>query len=231
MVADALQFLRQRQQENGTFVREGWMSESNGTAERAEAIRRQSIAVLDEMVEKAREHGLAQLPPALELYREKLRENTYDVLVVGEAKRGKSGFVNAPIGRDVPPMAVDAATGRVFRIRQAEQKAYRVRFAGNSARETTAEDLSRCGSRVDADAGLAPDLEGLVHWIAVAAPVRFLPTRVNVLDTLGLGALYAGHPHHASVRAGGGRGDLRAGERAAHDRRRPEVHGEGNDRD
>ena len=40
-------------------------------------------------------------PAALGRYRHKLRENAYKVLVVGEAKRGKSTFVNALIGRDV----------------------------------------------------------------------------------------------------------------------------------
>lgn len=171
------------------------MSESNGTVEQVEAIRRQSIAVLDEMVGKAREYDLADLSVALDPYRKKLRDNTYNVLVVGEAKRGKSSFINALIGRDILPMDVDVATSQVFRIRSVkpEQVAYRVRFADDSAREITAEDLSRYGSQVEADAGLAPDLKDMIHWIEVDVPVRFLPPGVNILDTPGLGALYKEH--------------------------------------
>ena len=57
----------------------------------------------------------------------------------------------------------------------------------------TAADLSRYGSQVVTDREGVPRLDQLVRWIEVDVPARFLPANVRVLDTPGLGALYAGH--------------------------------------
>jgi ribosome biogenesis GTPase A len=86
---------------------------SGNVTEQIEGIRRQTVAVLDDLIAKAGEFELADPPAALGRYREKLRENAYKVLVVGEAKRGKSTFVNALIGRDILPIDVDVATMEV----------------------------------------------------------------------------------------------------------------------
>ncbi|MGH3090097.1 MAG: dynamin family protein, partial [Rubrobacteraceae bacterium] len=142
---------------------------------------------------KAGEFELAAPPPALAQYREKLKENSYKVLVVGEAKRGKSTFVNALIGRDILPTDVDVATSQVFSIRPSERESYRLRFEDGSAREIAAEELPNYGSQVMIDAGIVPSPEEIIRWIEVDVPVQFLPKGVSVLDTPGLGALYAGH--------------------------------------
>ncbi|HEX2148816.1 MAG TPA: dynamin family protein [Actinomycetota bacterium] len=115
------------------------------------------------------------------------------MLVVGEAKRGKSTFVNALIGRDILPTAVEVATSQVFNVRPAKQEAYRLRFEDGSARQITAADLPRYGSQIMADAGVVPAPNEIIRWIEVDVPVRFLPPGVSILDTPGLGTLYAGH--------------------------------------
>ena len=120
-------------------------------------------------------------------------DNTYQVLVVGEAKRGKSTFVNALIGRDILPTDVDIATSQVFRVCPAEGEAYRLRFEDDSQQEITAADLPRYGSQVVADTEGVPRLDQIIRWIEVDVPVRFLPANVRILDTPGLGALYAAH--------------------------------------
>src|SRR5215207_3790693 len=168
------------------------MHPSNVT-EQIEKVRQQSIAVLDALVAKAEEFELAKPPEALECYRQKLRENTYKVLVVGEAKRGKSTFVNALIGRDILPTDVDVATSQVFNIRPSEQEAYRVRYEDGSEREILPEDLPLYGSQARAPAGYLPTSSQIVRWIEADVPARFLPKGLSILDTPGLGALYAGH--------------------------------------
>jgi GTP-binding protein EngB required for normal cell division len=162
-------------------------------AEQLEKIRQQSVAVLDGLIAKGAEFELAEPPETLKQYARKLRENTYTVLVVGEAKRGKSTFVNALIGRDVLPTDVEVATSQVFNVRPSEREAYRLRFEDGSAREIAAGDLARYGSQVMVDAGVVPALNELIRWIEVYVPVRFLPPGVSIRDTPGLGALYAGH--------------------------------------
>jgi GTPase SAR1 family protein len=166
---------------------------SGNMTEQTEGIRRQSVAVLDALRAKAGEFELGEPPEALGRHRRRLRENTYKVLVVGEAKRGKSTFVNALIGRDILPTDVEVATNQVFNIRPAKREAYRVRYEDGSAREITAGDLPRYGSQVMADAGIVPTPGEIIRWIEVDVPVRFLPPGISILDTPGLGALYAGH--------------------------------------
>ena len=92
------------------------MSQVNCIADRVEAVRQKTLATLKSLVEKGKEFGLPAPPAGLDDFRRKLEDNTYQVLVVGEAKRGKSTFVNALIGRDILPTDVDIATSQVFRI-------------------------------------------------------------------------------------------------------------------
>ena len=67
---------------------------AGNVTEQIEGIRQQTVAVLDELMANAGEFELADPPAAFERYRQKLRENTYKVLVVGEAKWGKkSAFI------------------------------------------------------------------------------------------------------------------------------------------
>src|ERR671916_3351966 len=166
---------------------------SGNKTEQTEGISKQSVAVLGALTAKAGEFELGEPPQALGRHRRRLRENTYKVLVVGEAKRGKSTFVNALIGRDILPTDVEVATSQVFNIRPAKQEAYRVRYEDGSAREITAGDLPRYGSQVMHDAGIVPKPDEIVRWIEVDMPVRFLPPGISILDTPGLGSLYAGH--------------------------------------
>jgi GTPase SAR1 family protein len=113
--------------------------------------------------------------------------------VVGEAKRGKSCFINALIGRAILPTDVDIATSQVFLISKADQEAYRLRFEDDSTQDIAATDLPRFGSQVLADVAGTPRLDQLIRWIEVDAPARFLPDGVSLLDTPGLGSLYAAH--------------------------------------
>jgi GTPase SAR1 family protein len=166
---------------------------SGNVTEQIEGIRRQTVAALDDLLGNAGEFELADPPAALGRYHHKLRENAYKVLVVGEAKRGKSTFVNALIGRDLLPTDVDVATSQVFNIRPSEREAYRVWYEDGSVREIPPEDLPRYGSQIGANAGIVPTADQVIRWIEVDVPIRFLPKGVSILDTPGLGALYAGH--------------------------------------
>lgn len=169
------------------------MNASNDVQKQADAIRKETISILEELEAKAETYELAKPPAAFRLYREKLAENTYNVLVVGEAKRGKSTFVNALIGRDILPTNVDVATSQVFRVTHAEREAYRLRFEDGSQRPVSAEELKIYGSQMEADEKGEPQLAEVIRWIEVDVPVAFIPHGVSILDTPGLGALYASH--------------------------------------
>jgi GTPase SAR1 family protein len=162
--------------------------------EQANEVRNETISILDGLAGRAREFELPKPPEALARYHQRLVENTFKVLVVGEAKRGKSSFVNALIGQDILPTNVRVTTSQVFDIRLADREAYRLRFEDNSEREIMRDDLPRYGSQVLEDAGERPALDQVIRWIEVDTPtIRFLPPGVSLLDTPGLGALYAAH--------------------------------------
>ncbi len=157
------------------------------------ALRQNSLTVLDELCAK---RPTCDLPAPLEtlgLFQQRLDDNRYRVLVVGEAKRGKSSFINALIGRPILPTDVDIATSQVILVDKAPVEAYRVRFEDDSVKEIAAGDLPKYGSQVLADEKKAPRLEQIIRWIEVDVPVRFLPDGVSLLDTPGLGSLYAAH--------------------------------------
>lgn len=170
------------------------MRDPNAITDQIRNARGQTLSVLNELVEKGRTYELSDPPAALETYRLKLLDNTYNVLVVGEMKRGKSSFANALIGRDILPTNVDIATCEVFRVSRADQEGYRLRFEDGSIQEIAASDLKKYGEQGIRDVGEAPRLDQIIRWIEVDLPsAEFIPKGVNLLDTPGLGSLYAAH--------------------------------------
>src|SRR5215469_4511797 len=113
---------------NSSRLRWKIMNDSDQFKAQIDAIEQQTLRIFSELAEKTSQFELPKLPQAVDEYRQKLEENTYNVLVVGEAKRGKSSFVNALIGKDLLPTDVDIATNQIFRVSYAEQEAYRLRF-------------------------------------------------------------------------------------------------------
>jgi GTP-binding protein EngB required for normal cell division len=160
---------------------------------RADVCREKTIQILEALKEKGASFHLAGYAEGLERCRLKLQEDSYTVLVVGEAKRGKSSFINAIIGRDILPTDLDVATSQVFRVSQGERENYRLRFEDGSQRQIARTDLARFGSQLFADEPETARLRELIKWIEVEVPIRFLPRGVALLDTPGTGSLHARH--------------------------------------
>jgi len=169
------------------------MSTPEQMQQQIENVRKSAIEIIDQQLERAEDLELPAQPPTLAPARKKLEENNYRVLVVGEAKRGKSSFVNALIGRAILPVNWDIATSQVFCIRQAEREDYRVRFEDGSATSILLGDLDKYGSQKYIDMHEAPTLKDTVRWIEADVPIHFLPKGVSILDTPGVGGLYREH--------------------------------------
>jgi len=162
---------------------------------KVDVLRRRTIQILEDLSEKTSQFDLSKLPTGVETFRRKLATNTYDVLVAGEAKRGKSSFINALIGRDLLPTDVRIATSRVFRVSQAEPEAYLLRFEDETTQPISAAELIEYGTQAATDETelTRVNLDQL-RWIEVDVPViRFVPAGVGLMDTPGLGSLYAPH--------------------------------------
>jgi hypothetical protein len=91
------------------------------------------------------------------------------------------------------PTHGDNATSQAFRICPSQLEGYRIRFEDGSSKTIVAEELSQYGSQDFAEKGDIPPLEQIIRWIEVDVPARHIPPNVRLIDTPGLGSLYATH--------------------------------------
>ncbi len=77
---------------------------------------------------------------ALENQAKNIREDKFHLMVVGEAKSGKSTFINAYLGKEILPMDVKQCTSAIVEIRYGEE--YRLIATYADGRKETLEDES-----------------------------------------------------------------------------------------
>lgn len=124
---------------------------------------------------------------------DRIDHEQYDVVVCGEVKKGKSSFINAIIGEDLLPVNVDVATSQVFRIVNDTQKRYELVFINGSRKEISRSDLTKYGSQVAANKDGLPRFDVAIDYIEIHYPIEFLPQNIAIVDTPGIGAVYADH--------------------------------------
>ena len=123
-----------------------------------------------------------------------LRNEIYDVVVCGEVKKGKSSFINAIIGERILPVDTKVATSQAFRIVNSNKQAFYLVFTDGTKQEVERDDLENYGSQVRIDKNGEPITFGkIVDYMEVHTPIPFLPQSVVLVDTPGLGAIYANH--------------------------------------
>jgi GTP-binding protein EngB required for normal cell division len=115
------------------------------------------------------------------------------ILVVGEAKRGKSTLVNALFERDLLPTGALPLTSVASVVTVAGQVGADVRY-----RDGRAEQIG-----LDAVAGLVsqrgnPDNVRGVDRVAITAPSRWLPAGTEVVDTPGTGSVHRANTDEAA---------------------------------
>lgn len=181
------------------------MEEDRRGSEKLESLSGEIIAALEELEAKAGEFDLPDLPRELARYKAVGGKSDYDLVVMGEAKIGKSTFVNALIGREVSPTDLNNPTTQAIKVSSippGAPESCRVRFEDGSGKDISFPEIAAYGSRVlETESDVASLLNGRVlpkpgetiHSIEVDTEASLLPEGVSVIDTLGLGTLYAGH--------------------------------------
>lgn len=125
---------------------------------------------------------------------EHLKHPSYDVVVCGEVKKGKSSLLNAIIGQNILPVDTNVATSQVFRISNSEKESFSLVFTDGATRQIEREQLATFGSQVIVNQNGGVNLGNrILSHIQVNVPVQFLPAHVNLVDTPGLGAVYKSH--------------------------------------
>lgn len=166
---------------------------SDEIVEKAAALRLHLERALNEMASTATRIGLPAPPAAYEEAKNRMRENVYRVLVMGEAKRGKSTLINALMGDDYLPTDVNIATCQVFFVQQGENLGFRLRYEDDTAQTITREELERYGKESDKRPPDGAKTGSPLRWIEVQGPFAFIPQNIRLLDSPGLGSLYAEH--------------------------------------
>lgn len=77
----------------------------------------QVLALFDEFIEANKAAG-KEVSESLCLQAGKIRDEVFNLMILGEAKSGKSTFINAYLGKEVVPMDVRQCTSAIIKIRR-----------------------------------------------------------------------------------------------------------------
>lgn len=153
------------------------------------------LSVMDKIEEStASNPKLPEISSAMTTARNLIEHPSYDVVVCGEVKKGKSSLLNAIIGQEILPVNNEIATSQVFRLTNSSTESFYLVFTDGTRKQISRDELSRYGSQVDANLQGEPIFQDhTLSYIQVNIPIAFLPEGVSLVDTPGLGALYKSH--------------------------------------
>jgi len=116
---------------------------------------------------------------------EKLITNTFNLVVVGQFKRGKTSLINALLGADILPVAVVPLTSIVTVIAYGEALRIHVYFDNGRISEIKPESLSEYVT----ERGNPKNIKN-VSEVVLTYPSPYLKEGVRLIDTPGVGSIY-----------------------------------------
>lgn len=117
----------------------------------------------------------------------KIDDFTFNLVVVGEFKRGKSTLINALLGEAVLPAAVTPLTSLPTVLRYGASPSIYIEFLNN--REAVEEKLEKLAEFVTEKEN--PNNERGVKSVTVSYPNELLKMGMRIVDTPGTGSIYA----------------------------------------
>lgn len=141
-----------------------------------------SVAVLDRLVALVDQ---GQQAAAAEL-RRRVQMQRFRVLVVGEAKRGKSTLINALLGRDVLPMGVIPVTAVMTTVTFGSPEGVLVEYSGGGVGREPLDSLARFVT----EAG-NPGNRLRIEQVTVLLEAPLVREGVELVDTPGAGSVFA----------------------------------------
>ena len=113
---------------------------------------------------------------------DKLEEDRFHLVVVGEFNHGKSSFVNALLGREVLPTGVTPTTATIHHLKYSEEPEATVVFSSGKREKLGFDDVRRFA--VGGDKG-----QEAVDFLEVGYPASLLKERILLVDTPGVNDL------------------------------------------
>lgn len=148
-------------------------------------IKTQLIGNMDRLAEISSRRGNQKIAENLKEIHEKLIENRFHLVVLGQFKRGKSTFINSIIGDKILPTSVVPLTSIVTMLKYGQQEEIEVIFEeGNRqviSRGALPEYVTERGN---------PKNAKKVKQVEIAFPSAFLKDGVFIIDTPGVGSTF-----------------------------------------
>jgi GTP-binding protein EngB required for normal cell division len=117
--------------------------------------------------------------------REKLLSNTFNLVVVGQFKRGKTSFINALLGAEVLPVSVVPLTSIATVLTSGDELGVRVYFNDGKVKEIPSGALPEYVTEKG-----NPENVKDVSEVVVTYPSPYLKDGVRVVDTPGVGSVF-----------------------------------------
>lgn len=141
--------------------------------------------ILAELAEFARERGDEGNAQRVSELAGRVETQTFNLVVFGEFKRGKTTFINALIGRDLLPSAVVPLTSVVTILHHGPELGAEVHFDDGRVEHVPVEHLEDYVT----ERGNPENARG-VKMVRVAVPSPLLSNGMQLVDTPGVGSVY-----------------------------------------
>jgi GTPase SAR1 family protein len=117
--------------------------------------------------------------------KEKIQNNVFNLVVLGQFKRGKTSLINALLGAEILPTAVVPLTSIATILKYGEELKINVYFNDNKVIEIKPESLSEYVTEKG-----NPRNEKNVLEVIITYPSDYLKDGVRLIDTPGVGSIY-----------------------------------------
>ena len=146
------------------------------------------VSALEALEKTAQEVGAPALAEDARTVATRVAEGLFYVVCLGEFKRGKSTLLNALVGREILPTGVIPVTSAVTILRYGPAIDARVRLAGGEVRHIAPAEIPDYVT----EEKNPENRRGLVA-VEVSLPSPLLATGMCLVDTPGIGSVFAGN--------------------------------------
>ncbi len=122
---------------------------------------------------------------AFQELKEKIRDNVFNLVVLGQFKRGKTTLINALLGSEILPMAVVPLTSIATILKYGDSLKISVFYNNDRVEEIPLENLPRFVTEKG-----NPRNEKDVREVVITYPSSYLKDGVRLIDTPGVGSVY-----------------------------------------
>lgn len=117
--------------------------------------------------------------------KDKIERNTFNLVVVGQFKRGKTTLINALLGSDFLPVAVVPLTSIVTVVTYGRELTAEVHYNDGKTETINPQDIAQFVTEKNNPKNIKN-----VHEVVITYPSEYLSDGVRLIDTPGVGSIY-----------------------------------------